>query len=158
MPALAHTPYDGSKKPFTIGLARLDPAEWLEPDERLEYYLARKDALFEDARDTVFAAEEGTEAAGREVLEAIATHLLERYGDTYRRTATGMAIGSGDRHVALGGGDPSLLTAARLVQEDLVLMRRGMAAGGSQRPRSASPRPGRLGRNSARRWTRSTRT
>ncbi|HUG62801.1 MAG TPA: DUF3445 domain-containing protein, partial [Methylomirabilota bacterium] len=44
---------------------------------------------------------------------------------TYRRTATGMAIGAGDRHVALGGGEPPLLTAARLVQEDLVLMRRG---------------------------------
>ena len=30
-----HTPYDGSVKPFTIGLRPLDPAEWIEVDDRL---------------------------------------------------------------------------------------------------------------------------
>ena len=30
-----HTPYDGSAKPFTIGLKPLDPDEWIEVDALL---------------------------------------------------------------------------------------------------------------------------
>jgi dimethylamine monooxygenase subunit A len=125
MPAFTHTPYDGSHRPFTIGLARLDPAAWIEPDDRLLADLARKDELLASFRDTVFAAEPGTEAVQADVLAVLAGHLVEHHRDSYDRTATGVMIGKGAREVWFAAGDPPLVTAARLVQEDLVLMRRG---------------------------------
>ncbi|WP_181701146.1 heme-dependent oxidative N-demethylase family protein [Chthonobacter albigriseus] len=124
MPAFAHTPYDGSKQPFSIGLAPLDPATWIEPDDRLADYLGYKARLFAGSRDAVFAAEAGTEASQAEVLDAIVADVLGRQPGTYRRTAAGIAVDSAGLDVPLGGSEPPLLTAARLVAEDLVIMRR----------------------------------
>jgi hypothetical protein len=123
MPAFAHTPYDGAKTPFTIGLAPLDPARWIEPDDRLDAYLAEKERLFAGARGTVFAEEPDTRASQAEVLDAILDHVLARLPDIYRRTDGG--VSAGGRTVTVSDGEPPLLTAARLVPEDLVLMRRG---------------------------------
>ena len=122
----AHTPYDGSSKPFTIGLRPLDPAGWIEVDGRLEAQLAEKDRLEAGHGDTVFAAEPGTEAAQREVLALLAGHLPARFPEIYRRAGETMHVGASGRAVDLEEpGVPRLKIAARLVQEDLVLMRRG---------------------------------
>ena len=43
---MRYTPFDGSSKPFTIGLKPLDLATWLEVDDALEPYLAEKDRLY----------------------------------------------------------------------------------------------------------------
>jgi hypothetical protein len=119
----AHTPYDGSATPFTIGLKPLDPATWIEIDRYYEAYLAEKDRLIAEHPGDVFAAEPGTEDAQREVLELVADHLT--------RHRSGISPGAADRDFIgerlrrFGGSDePRLQIAARLVQEDLVLMRR----------------------------------
>jgi hypothetical protein len=123
--APAHTPYDGSSKPFTIGLRPLDPTGWIEVDGRLEAQLAEKDRLAAEHGDTVFAAEPGTEAAQREVLALLAEHLSARFPEIYRRAGGTMHVGASGRAVDLAEpGVPPLKIAARLVQEDLVLMRR----------------------------------
>ncbi len=44
---MKHTPYDGSSKPFTIGLVQLEPERWIEPDDALDYYLQEKARLLE---------------------------------------------------------------------------------------------------------------
>lgn len=129
MPTFAHTPYDGSKAPFSIGLAPIPLARWIEPDERLARDLAQKDALFETRRDVVFRAETGTEAVQEEVLDLLVTHLPAHHHDVYRREPDALAILPADRRVPLDGKDPPLMTAARLVQDDLVVMRPGDAAG-----------------------------
>lgn len=127
MTAFAHTPYDGSAKPFSIGLAPLDLARWIEPDGRLAADLAEKDRLFAVARERVFRAEAGTEGAQQEVLDLLAAHLPERHPDVWRRVGDGLEVAATGAHVPLGEADaePALIRAARLVQEDLVLMRRG---------------------------------
>lgn len=127
MPAFAYTPYDGSKQPFTIGLAPLADAAWIEPDERLAAYLGYKERLFAERLDRVFAAEPGTEAAQQEVLDAIVADLLTRHPDLYRRTAGGIDVVPAGREVPIPDDAPPLLTAARLVEEDLVIMRRSEA-------------------------------
>jgi hypothetical protein len=127
LPALlpAHTPYDGSSKPFTIGLKPLDPTGWIEVDGHLEAQLAEKDRLEAEHGDTVFAAEPGTEAAQHEVLSLLAEHLPAHFPEIYRRTGATMHVGASGRAVELAKpGMPPLKIAARLVQEDLVLMRR----------------------------------
>jgi hypothetical protein len=122
----AHTPYDGSSTPFTIGLKPLDPAAWIEVDGYLEAQLAEKGRLEAEHGASVFAAEPGTEAAQREVLSLLIEHLPARFPEIYRRTGDTMYIASSGRAVDLTKpGLPPLKIAARLVQEDLVLMRRG---------------------------------
>ena len=118
-----HTPYDGSSRLFQIGLKPLSLADWIDVDERLPAYLREKDRLFRDRPTEVFAAEPGTDGAQREVLAVLADHLPVRFPQVYRRDGDAMRIAP-DTVVALAD-DPPLLTAARLVQDDLVLMRRG---------------------------------
>ena len=121
----AHTPYDGSATPFTIGLKPFDPSNWIELGSDLEPYLAEKDRLFESVPERVFVARADTVEAQREVLEALANYLPERFPDIYRREGEVMIIGQDGRRVALLPDDPAALkTAARLVPEDLVLMRK----------------------------------
>jgi hypothetical protein len=120
--ALRYTPYDGSRQPFTIGLNSLDLADWFEPDERLLTELDEKNRLFAMHRDVVFRAEAGTEAAQQEVLNLMADWLPAQRPALYRRDGNALVIAESHR-IKLDSGEPPLWTAARLVQDDLVLMR-----------------------------------
>jgi hypothetical protein len=123
----AHTPYDGSSKPFTVGLMPLDPEDWIEPDDRFAEQMAEKDRLFAGAGlAPVFLAEAGTQAAQAEVLGMLRNYLPQRFPHLYTQTPTGLRLTATGRDVDLDtSGEQPLKTAARLVQEDLVLMRRG---------------------------------
>ena len=70
------TPYDGSSKPFAIGLKPLDLDNWIEVDGELGELLAAKERLIAAIPGAVFAAEPGTEAAQAELLTLLAGHLL----------------------------------------------------------------------------------
>ncbi|MGN6365449.1 heme-dependent oxidative N-demethylase family protein [Asticcacaulis taihuensis] len=120
-----HTPYDGSHKLFTIGVKPLDPAEWIDVDDKLLAYLDEKDRLAERVPEKIFVAEPGTEAAQAEVLTLLADHLPERFPDIYQRLGPQIDIIPAFRRVRLDTPYPPLLIAGGLVQEDLVLMRRG---------------------------------
>ena len=121
-PPPLRTPYDGSRRLFQIAATRLDLAEWIDADARLAADLAEKERLAALYPDAVFAAEPGTEAAQAEVLALLVAHLPQRFPALYRHTANSMLVAG--RPVRLAAA-PALQTAARLVQEDLLLMRRG---------------------------------
>lgn len=108
-----YTPYDGSARPFTIGLLPLDLARWIEPDADWARYVGEKQMLVRTHPNEVFVAEDGTEAAQRETLDLLEAHLAERHPHLGRDTQDDMA-----------GGLPPLLRAGLLVQDDLVIMRR----------------------------------
>jgi hypothetical protein len=97
------TPYDGSSRLFQIGLKPLDPANWLEPDQARNAQLAEKQRLFAECPEAVFGAMTGSEAAQAELLALVEAH-------------------SG--HRAFERAEPPLLAAARLVQDDLILLDR----------------------------------
>ena len=122
MPFL-HAPYAAGKPPFTIGLAPIDPANWIEPDELLAAQLTLKDSILAQERAAAFGALAGSAAGQAEVLELLGAHLPARYPEIYRRENDALRILPADRLVA-PGDEPALLTASRLVQEDLLLMRR----------------------------------
>lgn len=123
---MTHTPYDGSSKPFTIGLKPLDIKDWIEIDRHLPAYLDEKEKLLATVRDKVLASEPRTEASQREILEALVAHLLSVFPDTYRLNSRTIEIIPAKRHVNLDDASvPVLHIAASLVQEDFVLMRRG---------------------------------
>jgi hypothetical protein len=108
-----HTPYDGSAKPFTIGLKPLDLSNWIEIDDYLEAYLAEKKRLYAAIPGQVFAEEPGTREAQQEVLELLEDHLRARLPK--------LADHREDAEPDL----PPLQRASLLVQDDLVLMRKG---------------------------------
>ncbi len=124
VPAFRHTPYDGSSLPFTVGLKPLEEDAFLEVDGHLERYLAEKERLFADSLETVFRAEADTDEAQREVLDIVAANLERFHGDTHLVRDCSVSIAGIGRSVSLSDR-PALLTASRLVQEDLVLMRPG---------------------------------
>ncbi|MGO4840142.1 heme-dependent oxidative N-demethylase subunit alpha family protein, partial [Rhizobiaceae sp. 2RAB30] len=117
-------PYDGSTRPFTIGLKPLDLAEWIEVDDDLGAYLAEKDRLHAMIPDRVFVEEPDTRQAQQEVLDLLVEYLPARFPGTHRWSDGALIVDAGQR-VSLDGVSPPLLVAARLVQEDLVLMRKG---------------------------------
>jgi hypothetical protein len=119
-----HTPYEGSSKPFTIGLKPLALADWIEVDGNLGAHLAEKRRLYAGMPEKVFVEEPGTRAAQQEVLDLLAAHLPERFPENYRATGDGIEI-RGASSAAPPALDAPLVTASLLVQEDLILMRRG---------------------------------
>ncbi len=121
----AHTPYDGSATPFTIGLKPLDLADWIEIDRHYDAYIAEKKRLCAEIPDLVFAAEPETQDAQREALDLIAAHMAAGGGQERAEPHTRAAVEAQLREAAaMEGTAPPLWRAALLVQEDLVLMRR----------------------------------
>lgn len=121
-----HTPYDGSSRLFQIGLKPLDPAEWIDVDKTLAAQLAEKHRVLAAHPAETFVAETGTEAAQAELLTLLADHLPRRFPHIYRHDGNSIAIAPTGDKIDLGA-PPALLTAARLVQEDLVILRKGAA-------------------------------
>lgn len=123
-----HTPYHGSTGEFEIGLGPLDVTGWLEVDGDLARYLAEKRAIYKNRPLQVFYEEENTLAAQQEVLEMVVSHVTDMHPQIYR--LNGPKIDIGDTGFAVNLADETcspLLRAAFLVQEDLVVMRKGEA-------------------------------
>ncbi len=117
MPTLVHTPYDGSARPFSIGLAPLDIARWIEPDEHLAAHLSRKSELLSARREVVVREEPETRGAQAEVLDLLTRHLVGHFPDLYRRDGGGVRVVPAGVTVVAMDDEPPLVTAARLVQE-----------------------------------------
>jgi dimethylamine monooxygenase subunit A len=120
-PPAFNTPYDGSSKPFTIGLSQLDVKDWIEVDELHAIYIAEKRRLYAELPEKVLVAEEGTEDAQQEVLNLLVEHLHD-YHPALRHSSASGDDGLGGHENALTNSP--LARAALLVQEDLVLMRK----------------------------------
>jgi hypothetical protein len=99
-------PYDGSAKPFSIGLKPLDPKDWIDVDDDFDIYIAEKRRLYAEETVNVLVAEDDTEAAQAEVLALIEGHVGRRSSE---------------------GKLSPLARAGLMVQEDLVLMRKSPA-------------------------------
>ena len=120
-----HTPYDGSKQPFTIGAEPLDPARWIEPDHYLARDLALKDEILASQFDAAVQFGADTAAAQLELQSLLVAHLLGDHAGVYRRAGDAIEIVPLERKVILDEpGVAPLVACARLVQEDLCLMRR----------------------------------
>lgn len=120
-----HTPYDGSSKPFSIGLKPLDLADWIEIDRHFDAQLREKRRLYAERESDVLVAEPGTEAAQREVLGLLQTHLASRFPERYQQQCKGIQVTGHPAVTADEMRERPLRAASLLVQEDLILMRHG---------------------------------
>ncbi|MEP1934091.1 MAG: DUF3445 domain-containing protein [Roseibium sp.] len=108
-----------------MGLKPIAEDTWLEPDPFLPIHLAEKDRLITTDTDAVFRAEADTEDAQREILMLIANNLRRNHASIYEVGLDEISIRSINRQIIFSD-EAALLTAARLVQEDLVIMRPGL--------------------------------
>ncbi|TCD11423.1 heme-dependent oxidative N-demethylase family protein [Oricola cellulosilytica] len=117
---------DSLPPPFSIGLTpHSDPASWLAPEDDLHFVLAEKDRLIAAYPTRVFMAEPGTQTAQREVAVRLRDHLTSAFADVYAREGDTVSLAGTGRRVRLATDAPRLLEdAARLVADDLVIMRR----------------------------------
>ncbi len=121
-----HTPYDGSSRLFAIGLKPLDLATWIEIDETFDFQLAEKRRIHAEHGGAVFVAETDSGEAQAEVLALLTDHLLARFPERYTREGGRLAVtGHPGLDVLLASDLPPLHKASLLVQEDLIVMRRG---------------------------------
>lgn len=122
---MTYLPFEAGPHRMQMGLMALKPQDWIEIDDALATTLLAKRRLLADRHGEVFAALPGTEAAGAEVLHLLADHLPRRFPAQYPRMNTTIAIAATGELVGIGTpGVHPLETAARLVPEDLCLMRR----------------------------------
>jgi hypothetical protein len=122
---MTYLPFEAGPHRLQMGLMALKPQDWIEIDDTLASTLVAKRRLLAERHDEVFAALPGTEAAGAEVLDLLADHLPRRFPTQYPRMNTTIAIAATGDLVGIGTpGVHPLETAARLVPEDLCLMRR----------------------------------
>ncbi len=121
--AFAHTPYDGSKQPFTIGAEPLDPARWIEPDDDFLADLALKDEILRTRFDATVQRSGDTRAAEAELQDLFVQELPLHCPQLYRLRDDGLEIIPAGCVIPLDTDQP-LVACARLVQEDLCLMRR----------------------------------
>lgn len=120
-----YTPYAGPAGPFSIGLRPLDLDDWIEPDDLLDPMLAEKRQLFADRHEDVVRALPESLPGQRETLELLVDYLPRRYAKLYRRDGGTMVVLPAERREPLDAACPPIEIAARLVQDDLVLMRPG---------------------------------
>ena len=109
-------PYDESTKKNLPGIAPLATEGWLIEDEAFAGQMAERDRLLSQMPERVFADAGATSEAKQEVLDEVLALLRNRA--SYQVSPSDVIRPDGVR-VRLDG-DP-LLTAARLVQEDLCL-------------------------------------
>ena len=102
------------------GLNPVAPGDWLRVDDAYAAQMARREELIAGRRETVYRINPGAKAAAAEVLALV---LAELQGKAGFGIDGGRVICPDGRQVRLAGIDP-LLTAARLVQEDLILMQK----------------------------------
>ena len=123
---MVHLPFLSGPDGLAMGLSALDPAEWIEVDDRFARDLAERRRLLAECRDEVFAALPGSEAGQRETLDLLLEHLPRRFPELYevadRRVRNRV---TGEEFALDDSGMAPLELAGRLVQEDLCLMRPG---------------------------------
>ncbi|MGL4404869.1 MAG: heme-dependent oxidative N-demethylase family protein [Notoacmeibacter sp.] len=95
---------------FRIGVQPLDAGEWLVVSDQLEAYRAEKSHLIATNGFEVFAAEDETESAQIETLERISAFTHSKLGFEIPPCPI---------------DEPPLQHAARFIEDDLVLMRKG---------------------------------
>lgn len=118
------TPYDGSSRLFQIGTRPLDPEDWLDPDEAMAAQLAEKARLRGTHFSQIFAEEPSSRVAQAEFLALLVDYLPRRFPALWRQEAGGLHIVPTGETVALDGDASPLAVAARLVQDDLLVLQR----------------------------------
>ncbi len=119
---------DKLPKPFSVRLSALDPDDWIVPDMHLAEQLRDKAEHFEKRREAVLQAEDATLDAQTETLDLLLDYLPRTYPDIYNVSGDEVTVApAGLAYRISDYAHAPLELACRLVQDDLVIMRKGEA-------------------------------
>lgn len=110
------------KQLLSMGLARLDPADWLLPDNRLAEQSTLKQALWREHGKEVFDALPESEEAQREVADMIACHLPAHFPELYQPQGSGLCCKPMNEVHQWDPDNNPLLQVSWCVQEDLCIL------------------------------------
>lgn len=122
---LPYTPWGDARMTRLPGIQPLEMADWLQVDDAYDAQMAERDRLIAGTPAQVHALEEGATDAAQELLALVLKMLAGRPGFSIGADSVTRPDGVSvplDRRVPL-------LTAGRLVQEDLCLMQKPAAGG-----------------------------
>jgi hypothetical protein len=120
---VVHLPFEAGPFRMAMGLLARDPAEMIELDDQYPAEMTERRALLAARHDEVFAALPCSEAAGRELLERLATLLPGRFPGSFSRDGAQLHNHiTGETWDIAAPGMAPLELAGRLVQEDLCLL------------------------------------
>jgi hypothetical protein len=113
---------------LAMGIKALDPAEWIEVDDRFALQLAERRRLLSERPADVLAGLPESLPGQRELLCLLLEHLPARLPKHYRRNEGRIANRTtGESFEIAAWAEAPLALAGRLVQEDLCLLQRGEA-------------------------------
>jgi len=104
------------------GLSSVTPERWLIRDECFSGQMARRDALIADNRDTVFQVVPGLEAAAGELAKSVLDLIINYLRRDFDYAIKNESVRRPDNVLVHRDTDHPLVTAGRLIQEDLALM------------------------------------
>lgn len=110
---------------FKIATKPLDPADWLDPDAGMAAQLREKARLHQAHFAEIFAQLPESGPAQAELLALLADYLPARFPHLWQKLEGGLLIVPTGEVVGFAG--PPLLQAAKLVQDDLLLLSRAEA-------------------------------
>jgi hypothetical protein len=128
LPMPRYLPFLDGPWRLAMGIKALEPAEWIEIDERFAAQLAERRRLLDQRRADVLAGLPESAPGQRELLHLLLDHLPERFPEHYRRSGGRIENRTtGESFEIAVWEDAPLELAGRLVQEDLCLLQRGEA-------------------------------
>ena len=123
-----YQPYVAGAFRWRLALRPLDPIDWIQIGHDYDHEMDLKSRVMNDHPSTVFAAIEGTEREGAEVLRELTAHLVEHFPEWFEsdectvtnrhRNERFPIVPDADGH----WGEHPLSIAGRLVQEDLAFL------------------------------------
>ncbi|MEQ8707860.1 MAG: DUF3445 domain-containing protein [Rhodospirillales bacterium] len=123
-PPPRHQPWISGRAATAMGLRPLDIANWLQPGPDFGDQMVQREKLLQNNHSDVAFCPATTRVAGREILGLLVDQLTRHHADSYAFTDRLASCAVTDRRIPLDRDEP-LVTAARLVQEDLCLLRAG---------------------------------
>jgi hypothetical protein len=111
---------------LAMGLARLDPARWIEPDQDLPAYFRNKLQQRAGLGDAVYGALPESLPAQGELHATLLAHLLQDHRAVYQREGRVLSVPACQLQWDLDG-DESLWQASLWVQDDICLLQESAA-------------------------------
>lgn len=107
---------------LSMGLNKLDLADWIQPDEALAHQSALKQALWRKEGNRVFNELPPSRPAQAEVAELLSGHLAEHFPHWYKKHPSGLHCKPMAQTFSWSESEASLLPASWCVQEDLCIL------------------------------------
>ncbi|BFM10470.1 DUF3445 domain-containing protein [Simiduia litorea] len=119
---MSYYAFQDHSKLLSMGLHKLDVADWLIEDHLISEQVALKRALYDADAKRVYQALPESVPAQREMAQELSLYLVNKYPNLYRPSKSGLYCTFNDTELDCLEDENTLLRASWAVQEDLCLL------------------------------------